>query len=151
MVALDSSEKNLSRLAEFCSEAGDGKQAAAAFFKLAQQAEAHGGKPSQWYERAYAEDAGDESIALGYAKCLIQEQQVGAAIFVLEPLASTGTSPEFRELYARALLSANRLERSRAAGVADFCAESVTHRAGARFDWRISRRATGSPKPWLWR
>jgi tetratricopeptide (TPR) repeat protein/GGDEF domain-containing protein len=112
MVALDSSEKNLSRLAEFCSEAGDGKQASAAFLKLAQQAEASGGKPSQWYERAYAEDAADESIALGYAKCLIQEQQVGAAIFVLEPLASSGTSPEFRELYARALLSANRLSEA---------------------------------------
>src|SRR5450755_142015 len=96
MVALDSNERNLSRLGEFCSEAGDGKQAAAAFLKLAQQAEASGGKPSQWYERAYAEDAVDEAIALGYAKCLIHEQQVGAAIFVLEPLAGGGSaSPEF--------------------------------------------------------
>jgi GGDEF domain-containing protein len=113
MVALDASERNVSRLAEFCSAAGDGKQAAAAFLKLAQQAEASGGKPSQWYERAYAEDAADEAIALGYAKCLIQEQQVGAAIFVLEPLAGGGSaSPEFRELYARALLSANRLSEA---------------------------------------
>jgi tetratricopeptide (TPR) repeat protein len=113
MVALDGSERNISRLGEFCSAAGDGKQAAAAFMKLAQQAEASGGKPSQWYERAYAEDAADEAIALGYAKCLIQEQQVGAAIFVLEPLAGGGSaSPEFRELYARALLSANRLSEA---------------------------------------
>jgi tetratricopeptide (TPR) repeat protein len=113
MVALDGSERNISRLGEFCSAAGDGKQAAGAFMKLAQQAEASGGKPSQWYERAYAEDAADEGIALGYAKCLIHEQQVGAAIFVLEPLAGGGSaSPDFRELYARALLSANRLSEA---------------------------------------
>ena len=110
MVALDPAERNMARLAEFCSETGDSRQAASVFLKLAQQAEAAGAKPSRWYEKAYGEDAADESIALGYAKCLIQEQQVGAAIFVLEPLASAGNaSPEFRELYARALLSANRL------------------------------------------
>src|SRR5206468_4078016 len=69
-----------------------------------------GGKPNQWYERAYSEDATDETIAIGYAKCLIADQQVGAAIFVLDPLASSeNTSVEFRELYAKALLSANRL------------------------------------------
>src|SRR6266849_5806800 len=102
MVALDGSERNMARLGELCSEAGDDKQAATS-----------GGKPNQWYEKAYAEDATDEAIALGYAKCLMQEQQVGAAIFVLEPLTSTGSaSPEFRELYARALLSANRLSEA---------------------------------------
>jgi GGDEF domain-containing protein/tetratricopeptide (TPR) repeat protein len=113
MVALDGSERNMVRLGELCSEAGDSKQAAAAFLSLAQQAEVPGGKPNQWYEKAYAEDSTDEAIALGYAKFLIQEQQVGAAIFVLEPLANAGSgSPEFRELYARALLSANRLSEA---------------------------------------
>jgi GGDEF domain-containing protein/tetratricopeptide (TPR) repeat protein len=113
MVALDASERNMARLGELCSEAGDEKQAAAAFLNLAQQAEASGGKPNQWYEKAYAEDSTVEAIALGYAKCLIQEQQVGVAIFVLEPMASAGNaSPEFRELYARALLSANRLSEA---------------------------------------
>src|SRR6266849_10864604 len=38
MVALDASERNMVRLGDFCSEMGDGKQAAAAFLKLAQQA-----------------------------------------------------------------------------------------------------------------
>src|SRR6266568_1893687 len=110
MVALDASERNIVRLGEISSEVGDGKAAAAAFLKLAQTAEAAGGKPNQWYERAYSEDATDETIAIGYAKCLIADQQVGAAIFVLDPLASSeNTSVEFRELYARALLSANRL------------------------------------------
>lgn len=113
MVALDPGEKNISRLAELCSETGDTKQAAAAFLNLAQQAEATGAKPTSWYEKAYGENSTDQAIALGYAKCLMQDQQVGAAIFVLEPLAAVaGASPEFRELYARALLSANRLSEA---------------------------------------
>jgi diguanylate cyclase (GGDEF)-like protein len=110
MVALDASERNMVRLGEVASEAQDSKQAAAAFLKLAQQAEASGANPNQWFERAYSEDSTDAAIALGYAKCLMQEQQVGAAIFVLDPLASSGNvTPEFREFYAKALLSANRL------------------------------------------
>ena len=110
IVALDGSERNIVRLGELSSELGDGKQASGAFLQLAQRAETSGGDPSQWYERAYAEDATDEVIAIGYAKSLLQQQQVGAAIFVLDPLASAGnTSAEFRDLYARALLSANRL------------------------------------------
>ncbi len=110
IVALDSGEKNMVRLAESSSDAGDRQAAGAAFLKLAQQAESSGADPTQWYERAYSEDPTEQPIALGYAKCLMQQQQVGAAIFVLEPLASTGhNSPEFRDLYARALLSANRL------------------------------------------
>jgi diguanylate cyclase (GGDEF)-like protein len=110
MVGLDASEKNMVRFGELSSEIGERKDAAAAFLKLAQQAEGSGADPSQWYERAYSEESTNETIALGYAKCLMQQQQIGAAIFVLEPLASTGQStPEFRDVYARALLSANRL------------------------------------------
>jgi diguanylate cyclase (GGDEF)-like protein len=110
MVALDPGERNLVRLGEAASDAGDGKQSAAAFLRLAQQAEASSGDPSEWYQRAYSEDATDEIVALGYAKCLMHQQQIGAAIFVLEPMASAGNStPEFRDLYSRALLSANRL------------------------------------------
>ena len=110
MVALDASERNLVRLGELSSEAGERKQSAAAFLKVAHHAEASGRDASQWFERAFSEDSTDETIALGYAKCLMQQQQIGAAIFVLEPLATSGSaSPEFRDLYARALLSANRL------------------------------------------
>ncbi len=110
IVALDPSEKNMVRLAEASSEAGERKAAGAAFLKIAQQADGTGSDPTQWFERAYSEDPTEEPIALGYAKCLMQQQQVGAAIFVLEPLASAGrSSPEFRDLYSRALLSANRL------------------------------------------
>jgi diguanylate cyclase (GGDEF)-like protein len=110
VVALDGSERNIIRLGELSSDLGDAKQAAAAFLQLAQLAESSGADPSQWYERAYSEDAMDETIAIGYARSLMQQQQVGAAIFVLDPLASAGNaSAEFRDLYARALLSANRL------------------------------------------
>ncbi|MBV9183889.1 MAG: tetratricopeptide repeat protein, partial [Acidobacteria bacterium] len=110
IVALDGSERNIVRLGELSSETGDGKQAAAAFLRLAEQAESAGTDPSQWFERAYAEDGSDGTIAIGYAKCLLQQQQIGAAIFVLDPLASAGNaSPEFRDLYTKALLSANRL------------------------------------------
>jgi tetratricopeptide (TPR) repeat protein/GGDEF domain-containing protein len=113
IVALDASEKNMLRLGELSSEAGDSKQAASAFLNLAKQAEASNSDPTQWYERAYGEDAADEVIALGYARCLMQQQQVGAAIFVLDPLASAGNaSPEFRDLYSKALLSANRLSEA---------------------------------------
>src|SRR5581483_9585085 len=110
MVALDSSEKNMVRFGELSSETGERKDAAAAFLKLAQQVEGTGADPSQWYERAYSEESTNETIALGYAKCLMHQQQIGAAIFVLEPLSNIGqNSPEFRDVYARALLSANRL------------------------------------------
>ncbi|MBV9339785.1 MAG: tetratricopeptide repeat protein, partial [Acidobacteria bacterium] len=113
IAALDGSEHNIARLGELSAEIGDRREAAAAFLKLAQQAEAAGGNPAQWFERAYAEDAADEAIALGYAKCLLEQQQIGAAIFVLDPLASAGkTSPEFRELYAKALLRANRVSEA---------------------------------------
>ena len=88
MVNLDPSERNIVRMGELSSECGEGKKAAAAFLKLAQQAETSGGNASQWYERAYSEDATDETIAIGYAKCLMQQQQIGAAIFVLDPLGS---------------------------------------------------------------
>jgi diguanylate cyclase (GGDEF)-like protein len=47
---------------------------------------------------------------MGYGKSLISQGEVGAAIFVLEPLAKAeGAAQEILESYAKALLSANRL------------------------------------------
>jgi diguanylate cyclase (GGDEF)-like protein len=108
LLALDSSEKNLQRLAELSSELGESKAAAAAFLKLAQMAQP--AEAAQWMERAYAEDPADPEIALGYSKNLLAQGQSGAAIFVLESQVSTGTaSEELRDTYAKALLAANRL------------------------------------------
>src|SRR6202162_1998402 len=110
LVALEPAERNLLRLGELCSQTGDKVGASGAFLKLAAMTEASGGDSAQWYERAYAKDPGDTQIALGYGKSLIAQGQVGAAIFVLEPLAKIeGATPETRETYVKALLSAHRL------------------------------------------
>ncbi len=110
LVALEPSERNFLRLGELCSQAGDKQAAATAFLKLAQMTEATGAVAAQWYERAYTEDPADLRIAMGYGKSLISQGEVGAAIFVLEPLAKAEGAPqEILDSYAKALLSANRL------------------------------------------
>jgi diguanylate cyclase (GGDEF)-like protein len=110
LVALEPGEGHILRLGELCSQTGDKTGASAAFLKLAEMTEASGADAAQWFERAYSEDSSDPKIALGYGKSLIAQGQVGAAIFVLEPLAKAeGASLETRETYVKALLSANRL------------------------------------------
>ena len=109
IVAIEPTQANLLRVAELASELGNRKGAAGAFSRVAQAAAAEGGDPAQWYERAYQEDASDQNIALAYAKSLMSKGQVGAAIFILEPQLNAGqVSPEFREAYADALVSAGR-------------------------------------------
>ncbi len=108
LVALEPAERNFLRLGELCSQTGDKAGASAAFLKLAEMSD--GVSAAQWFERAYSEDASDPKIALGYGKSLMAQGQVGAAIFVLEPLAKLeGASLETRETYVKALISANRL------------------------------------------
>ena len=110
LVALEPAERNFLRLGELCSQTGDKAGASAAFLKLAEMTEASGANAAQWFERAYAEDPTDTKIALGYGKSLVAQGQVGAAIFVLEPLAKApDATSELRETYVKALMSANRL------------------------------------------
>jgi diguanylate cyclase (GGDEF)-like protein len=110
LVALEPVEGNFLRLAELSSQTGDKAGASAAFLKVAELTEASGGDPAQWFERAYTEEPTDPKIALGYGKSLVAQGQIGAAIFVLEPLAKVqDASFEVRESYVNALLSANRL------------------------------------------
>ena len=109
IVAIEPTQANLLRVAELASELGNRKVAAGAFQKVALAAAAEGGDAAQWYERAYQEDASDQSIALAYAKSLLTKGQVGAAIFILEPQINSGpVTPEFREAYADALVGAGR-------------------------------------------
>ncbi len=109
IVAIEPTQANLLRVAELASELGNRKVAAGAFQKVALAAAAEGGDAAQWYERAYQEDASDQSIALAYAKSLLTKGQVGAAIFILEPQMNSGpVTPEFREAYADALAGAGR-------------------------------------------
>ncbi|HWJ48552.1 MAG TPA: GAF domain-containing protein [Candidatus Udaeobacter sp.] len=109
IVAIEATQANLLRVAELASELGNRKVAAASFQRLALAAAAEGGDSAQWYERAYQEDASDQSIALAYAKSLLAKGQVGAAIFILEPQMNAGPVPqEFREAYADSLVAAGR-------------------------------------------
>jgi len=111
ILRLDAGEKNLVRLGELSSELKDGKGAAAAFLKLAELAKTSGGNSAQWVERAYAEDPSDPHIALAYSKGLLEQDQTGAAIFVLESQVNGGgASEEMRETYGKALLAASRLK-----------------------------------------
>jgi tetratricopeptide (TPR) repeat protein len=110
LVALEPAERNFLRLGELSSQTGDKAGASGAFLKLAEMTEASGANAAQWFERAYTEDPSDTKTALSYGKSLITQGQVGAAIFVLEPLAKAqDASLEARESYVNALLSANRL------------------------------------------
>jgi GGDEF domain-containing protein/tetratricopeptide (TPR) repeat protein len=109
IVAIEPTQANLLRVAEMASELGNRKAAAAAFQRVALAAAAEGGDPSQWYERAYQEDASDQSVALAYARILLAKGQVGAAIFILEPQMNAGpVAQEFRETFADALVAAGR-------------------------------------------
>jgi tetratricopeptide (TPR) repeat protein len=110
LVALEPAERNFLRLGELGSQTGDRATAAGAFLKLAEMTEASGSNAAQWFERAFTEDGSDPKIVIGYGKSLIDQGQVGAAIFVLEPLASAkDASLEMRETFVKALLAANRL------------------------------------------
>jgi len=109
VVELEPVQANFLRVAELCSELGESKAAAEGFKRVAQLAEASGGDPGPWYERAYQEDSSDEQIALAYGKSLLGQGQVGAAIFILEPQVNAGkNSSELRDIYAEALLAAGR-------------------------------------------
>ena len=109
VVALEPIQANLQRAGELASELGNRKGAASAFQRIAQLVVAENGDAGQWYERAYQEDASDQSIALAYGKSLLGQGQVGAAIFILEPQMNSGTvTPALRETYTDALVAAGR-------------------------------------------
>jgi diguanylate cyclase (GGDEF)-like protein len=109
IVALEPTQANFLRVAELASELGNRKAAAVAFQRVAQLTAGEGTDASQWYERAYQEDSSDPGIALAYGKTLIAQGQAGAAIFILEPqMNSAEVTPELRETYAGALITAGR-------------------------------------------
>lgn len=109
IVAIDPTQPNLMRVAELASESGNRKVAAGAFQRVAQLVANEGGDSAAWYEKAYQEDSSNQDIALAYAKSLLTQKQVGAAIFILEPQLNSGqVSAEFRETYADALIGAGR-------------------------------------------
>ncbi len=109
IVLLEPTQANLLRSAELASELGNRSAAAGSFQRIAQMAAAEGTDSARWYERAYQEDASDQSIALAYSKSLLSQGQIGAALFILEPQMNSGqTTPSLRETYADALVAAGR-------------------------------------------
>ena len=110
IVTLEPTQGNYLRFGELCSQLGENKQSATAFLKTAELAEAAGADASQYFERAYSEDPSDPKNALSYGKSLLQQGQIGAAIFIFEPHVLSGNpSLEMRDCYSHALLAANRL------------------------------------------
>jgi len=109
IVSLEPTPANHLRLAEVSADLGEHVLAAESFLKLAELAEASGEDANKFYERAYAENPSEERVALAYGKSLLTKGDSGAAIFIFEPLVNSGdTSPELRDLYAQALLAAER-------------------------------------------
>jgi diguanylate cyclase (GGDEF)-like protein len=109
IVALDPSQQNHLRVAELSAELGEHVMASQSFLQLAESTASAGGSAAQWFERAYSENPTDAKIALAYGKSLLTTGESGAAIFIFEPLVHAGdASLELRDLYAQALLSADR-------------------------------------------
>lgn len=106
---LEPSQANHARMAELSSELGEHAMASQSFLQLAQMAQSSGAKASPYFERAYTENPTNSKIAVAYGKSLLSQGEAGAAIFIFEPLIHAGDeSPELRDLYAEALLSADR-------------------------------------------
>jgi diguanylate cyclase (GGDEF)-like protein len=110
IVTLEPTQGNYLRFGELCAQLGENAQSAMAFLKAAELAEAAGADASQYFERAYSEDPSDPKNALSYGKNLLQQGQIGAAIFIFEPHVLSGNPTlELRDCYSHALLAANRL------------------------------------------
>jgi diguanylate cyclase (GGDEF)-like protein len=113
IVSLEPSQPNHLRVAELSAELGEHVMASQSFLRLAELAETSGGNASGWFERAYTENPADSKIAVAYGKSLLSRGEAGAAIFIFEPLVQSGdASLELRDLYAQALLSADRCVES---------------------------------------
>ncbi len=109
IVSLEPTQANHLRVAELSAELGEHVMASRSFLQLAELAETASGNAVPWFERAYTENPADSKIAVAYGKSLLSRGEAGAAIFIFEPLVHSGdASLELRDLYAQALLSADR-------------------------------------------
>jgi diguanylate cyclase (GGDEF)-like protein len=109
VVALEPAPTNHLRVAELSADLGEHVMASQSFLELATLTEAAGGKADPYYERAYSENPADAKTAIAYGKSLLTRGEAGAAIFIFEPLVNAGeASVELRDLYAQALLAADR-------------------------------------------
>ena len=109
IVTLEPTPANHLRVAELAADLGEHVMAADSFLQLAEQTETAGGDASHYFERAYTENPADPKIGMAYGKSLLARGDTGAAIFIFEPLVhAENAAVELRDLYAQALLSAER-------------------------------------------
>lgn len=109
IVALEPAMQNFMRMGELAAALGDSAGAASAFLRVAELMEQTGGSAAPWFEKAYQADSAAPRVAVAYARSLLAQNEAGAAIFVLDPIMRVGTpTNDLRDLYAKALLTANR-------------------------------------------
>jgi diguanylate cyclase (GGDEF)-like protein len=108
LVALDPSAVNLKRMGELGTSLGDNKGAASAYLKLADW---EPDNAEQYLAKGYELNNADPPLALVYARVLVEAGKGDRAAEVIAPHATAaGATGEFRETYARALMSAQRPE-----------------------------------------
>src|SRR5579872_5002632 len=110
MVDLSPSAENLQRLGEKAAHLEQGKVAAESFVRLGiLKEETSPGSGFEWFDRAYYYDAFNLQAILFYARGLFSHNSIPQCIAVLEhAIGHFETTPELRELYARALMAARR-------------------------------------------
>ena len=107
VVTIDPSAEHHKHLGELAEKLRDNKAAAASFLKLGEMEPQNA---AAWLERGYPLDKENIELTVAYGQALLAKGKAEKAIEVLEPVAAApDSSPEFRELYAQALLSANWL------------------------------------------
>ena len=110
IVELSPTSANLQRAGERAASLGESKTAAANFLKLGLlQEENSPGSGFEWFGRAYNHDPVDLDAIFLFARGLFSRNAVDECIAVLDrAVTNLESTPEMRELYARALMAARR-------------------------------------------
>lgn len=110
VILLDPSLENYKREGDLAAELNDNATAAAAFLKVGDMEQAAGSDAFAWFERAHLLDGKNPAVALAYGRALLRKRAPDKVIEVLAPFANAGdASAEMRDVYADALLAANKL------------------------------------------
>src|SRR5262252_8054379 len=110
IVELAPTMENLQRAGDKAAVLGDSKTAAACFVRLGQLKDDESpGSGFPWHDRAYNLDHMNLDAVLLFARGLFARNAVRECIDVLQPTVTVlESTPELRELYARALMAARR-------------------------------------------
>src|SRR5215469_14762858 len=110
IVELSPTMENLQRAGDKAAVLGDSKTAAACFVRLGQLKDDESpGSGFPWHDRAYNLDPMNLDAVLLFARGLFARNAVRECIDVLQPTVTVlESTPELRELYARALMAARR-------------------------------------------